>query len=43
MKSAFGTPEKLDSADLTIAAYERIKENGKDAKKGANEPAEPAE
>jgi hypothetical protein len=43
MKSAFGTPEKLDSADLTIAAYERIKENGKDAKKGANEPAQPAE
>jgi hypothetical protein len=43
MKSAFGAPEKLDSADLTIAAYERIKENGKDAKKGANEPAQPAE
>ena len=26
MKSAFGTPEKLDSADVTIAAYERVKE-----------------
>jgi len=32
MKSAFGTPEKIDSADLTIAAYERAKEVKKEGK-----------
>jgi type II secretory pathway component PulM len=37
MKSAFGTPEKIDSADLTIAAYERVR----DTKKGEAKEAQP--
>jgi hypothetical protein len=43
MKSAFGQPEKLDSADLTIAAYERAKDTGKKGTGAPNEPAQPAE
>jgi hypothetical protein len=40
MKSAFGTPEKLDSAELTIAAYERVKDAKAAANKGGEEQGE---
>ena len=43
MKSAFGQPERLDSADLTIAAYERSKDGAKKGAGGGDEPAQPAE